>query len=190
MNDSVRRVLSESQLSWGEVAWWSGMGVVAESLVLLFASYNKNGDCASCARSDSRVVGRGMRAGGTCMSSDSVAGWDWWRFGSSGEVSESEVKEGVKRDSWVHFSCTRFRSSLPSGRGGAEGPQLLSAVQVWPSDWSEEEKGKQWSQGLAKDKNLRGAVSGVNECFWKPSSYSFYFFINISWPLKHFIWIS
>ena len=48
--------------------------MVAESLVLLFASYNKNGDCASCARSDSRVVGRGGRAGGTCMSSDLVAG--------------------------------------------------------------------------------------------------------------------
>ena len=40
---------------------------VAERLVLLLACYNKNGDRASCARTDSRVVGRGTHVEGVLI---------------------------------------------------------------------------------------------------------------------------
>ena len=43
--------------------------------------------------------------------------------------SESGRKERVGRDSWVHLSCTQFRSSLQSGREGGR----AAAASIWGS---------------------------------------------------------
>ena len=56
-------VVRESAVRVGGCVMQGGRGV-AERLVLLLACYNKNGDRASCARTDSRVVGRGRHVEG------------------------------------------------------------------------------------------------------------------------------
>ena len=49
--------------------------------------------------------------------------------GEGGAASESVRKERVARDSWVHLSCTQFRSSLQSGREGCR----AAAASIWGS---------------------------------------------------------
>ena len=71
-------------------------------------------------------------------------------------VSESGRKERVRRDSWVHLSCTQFRSSLQSGREGCR----AAAASIWGSGLTFTSKGRE-KEEISEQEDWRDGILGV-----------------------------
>ena len=80
--------------------------------------------------------------------------------GEGGAASESVRKERVARDSWVHLSCTQFRSSLQSGREGCR----AAAASIWGSGLTFTLKRKEKEENCEQTGTKRWTVGSDRSC--------------------------